>query len=119
MEIVTNPSLWVMRDDHQVGDKAREKLWKSSKLGEESDLTQSTCYHDDIDKEFQPEHGSATLATTRKKECTTSDRRVRFGTVELRVYPMTLGDNPSCSHGPPVSGHEGTAIKIMTITAWC
>jgi hypothetical protein len=27
---------------------------------------------------------------------------VRFGSLKLRVYPITLGDNPACSYGPPV-----------------
>jgi hypothetical protein len=116
MEIVTNPNLRGMRADQQLGDKAREKLWKSSKLGEESDSTLSTRCLGDIDGEFQPERSGVTLVSTREEECTTSDRRVTFGTVELRVYPMTLGDNPSCSHGPPVSGHDGI-FNIMTITA--
>ena len=29
-------------------------------------------------------------------------KNVTFGTVELRLYQMTLGDNPSVSIGPPV-----------------
>jgi hypothetical protein len=29
-------------------------------------------------------------------------KSVRFGSLELRVYPITLGDNPACSYGPPV-----------------
>jgi hypothetical protein len=119
MEIVSNPNLRGMRADHQMGDQVHEKHWKSSNKLEESDSTLSTCCVDDIDEdeEFQPEGSSATLATTMEEECTTSDRRVRFGTVELRVYPMTLGDNPSCSYGPPVSCDDGTVINPTSITA--
>jgi hypothetical protein len=29
-------------------------------------------------------------------------RKVRFQTVQIREYGITLGDNPSCSSGPPV-----------------
>ena len=29
-------------------------------------------------------------------------RHVTFGSVTIRDYPMTLGDNPVCSYGPPV-----------------
>jgi hypothetical protein len=117
MEIVTNPNLRGMRADPQLGDKAREKLWKSSKLGESDSTLSTCCLVDDIDEEeFQLErHSSATLAITREEECTTSDRRVRFGTVELRVYPMTLGDNPSCSYGPPVSA----VINMMSSITAC
>lgn len=32
-----------------------------------------------------------------------SSKKVRFSRVEFREYDMILGDNPSCSHGPPVS----------------
>ncbi len=28
---------------------------------------------------------------------------VKFQNIEIRNYDMTLGDNPSCSYGPPVS----------------
>lgn len=30
-------------------------------------------------------------------------RKVHFSTVQIRDYGMTLGDNPACSYGPPVS----------------
>ena len=29
-------------------------------------------------------------------------KRVAFGAIEVREHEVTLGDNPSCSHGPPV-----------------
>jgi hypothetical protein len=56
-------------------------------------------------------HGSdSTLSTyvDEKEElqaqakATSKLRRVYFGTVEVRLYLITLGDNPACSHGPPV-----------------
>ena len=37
-------------------------------------------------------------------------KRVSFDTIEIREHNMTLGDNPSCSHGPPLAmewGHSG------------
>jgi len=30
-------------------------------------------------------------------------KRVAFNTIEVREHDLTLGDNPSCSNGPPVS----------------
>ena len=29
-------------------------------------------------------------------------KHVRFSTIEIRKYPMILGDHPDCSEGPPV-----------------
>jgi hypothetical protein len=30
-------------------------------------------------------------------------KRVRFGSVRIRAYPMTVGDHPSCEHGVPLT----------------
>jgi len=38
------------------------------------------------------------IGKTRKKM-----KKVHFSTVEVREYPMTLGDNPAVSKGPPVT----------------
>ncbi|KAL7541892.1 hypothetical protein ACHAXR_011349 [Thalassiosira sp. AJA248-18] len=37
-----------------------------------------------------------------KDSSTTGNNRVRFDTVEFRMYPIVLGDNPSTSSGPPI-----------------
>ena len=35
---------------------------------------------------------------------TTSDKKsVKFGTIKIRKHSVTLGDNPSCRSGPPVT----------------
>ena len=39
---------------------------------------------------------------SRSKRLSKKKREVSFSTVVVREYDMTLGDNPSCSYGPPV-----------------
>lgn len=54
----------------------------------------------------------APLSVTWKDQNT----RVQFSTVEIRKYPMILGDNPCCPVGPPVSlGWEYEAIPSLSI----
>jgi hypothetical protein len=40
--------------------------------------------------------------TGRRKAKKAKLKRVGFGTLEVRLYPITLGDNPACTRGPPV-----------------
>lgn len=45
-----------------------------------------------------------------KKDEEKKSKRVSFDTIEIREHNLTLGDNPSCSHGPPLVmewGHSG------------
>ena len=35
--------------------------------------------------------------------CNKKKEEVRFVSVELREYPIILGDNPSCTAGPPIA----------------
>lgn len=45
-----------------------------------------------------------------------SRRHVRFENIEIRRYPMILGDNPSCRYGCPVSlGWEYEAIPTISV----
>ena len=39
----------------------------------------------------------------RKISTCTSDKKVFFSTIEIRTYPLRLGDNPSTSSGPPLT----------------
>jgi hypothetical protein len=64
---------------------------------EESNSSTLT-YNGEIDELFQ-----RSRVVVRQKSQGNRSKRVRFGTLEIRAYPVTLGDNPACSHGPPVS----------------
>lgn len=56
--------------------------------------------------------GSRTGNRTRTK----NKREISFDKVIVREYPMTMGDNPSCSYGPPVGldwiYHESKNLKL-------
>lgn len=42
--------------------------------------------------------------STSSSTCTNSSRKsVRFSNVQIREYPLTIGDNPSCELGVPIS----------------
>jgi len=44
------------------------------------------------------------------------NKTIKFHNIEIREYARTLGDNPSCSSGPPVSiSWDYKALKAMTI----
>ncbi len=51
------------------------------------------------------------LCVSSSVSCSSSLRKsVRFENVEIREYDVVLGDNPSCSNGPPISlgwGYDG------------
>mmetsp|Transcript_10065 Transcript_10065/g.12708 ORF Transcript_10065/g.12708 Transcript_10065/m.12708 type:complete len:203 (+) Transcript_10065:45-653(+) len=44
-------------------------------------------------------HSTSSACTT----SSSSSRSVSFDQVEIREYSITIGDNPSCSNGPPLS----------------
>ena len=51
---------------------------------------------------------TTTVTSTEKKK---NPKTVRFSNLEIRTYPLTLGDNPSVSSGPPLTldwNHETT-----------
>ncbi|KAL3933965.1 MAG: hypothetical protein SGBAC_010176 [Bacillariaceae sp.] len=48
-----------------------------------------------------------------------SNKGITFGTIGIREYARTLGDNPSCSSGPPVSiSWEYKALKDTTVESF-
>ena len=42
---------------------------------------------------------SSTYSVERRKE---DERRITLASVQIREYARTVGDNPSCSSGPPI-----------------
>ena len=40
-------------------------------------------------------------------------KKVRFGDIKLREYPIMLGDNPACSNGPPVSIQKFIGVNAL------
>lgn len=49
------------------------------------------------------ERTSADLSSDDDESHTTRKRQLSFGTITVRRYDVTLGDNPSCAKGVPVS----------------
>jgi hypothetical protein len=78
------------KGNHVADDKPETNLEESNS----STLT----YTGEIDELFQ-----RSIVVVRQKSLGNRSKRVSFGTLEIRAYPVTLGDNPACSHGPPVS----------------
>lgn len=38
-----------------------------------------------------------------RPSCMITNKRVSFGDLQMRKYPVILGDHPECTMGPPVS----------------
>lgn len=53
--------------------------------------------------------------------CNHEMKEVCFASVQVREYPVVLGDNPSCTSGPPITlawDHDADAIISCTIDEW-
>lgn len=63
--------------------------------------------------------GAGATVTQEDSKSTVADKYekdVKFGNVVLHSFPVTIGDNPSCSHGCPValgSITEGTTVTRL------
>ena len=53
-------------------------------------------------------NSDATIQTTTKKK----KKRVTFGNIEFRKYPIILGDHPDCTIGPPVCHAIGCSNNL-------
>jgi hypothetical protein len=55
-----------------------------------------------LDESLHSKYGSESAPGSRNAEKGTN-RGIQFNKIVIREYARTIGDNPSCSSGPPVS----------------
>ena len=64
-------------------------------------------------------HRVADAATDATATTTAKKKSVRFSTLEIRTYPITLGDNPSVSSGPPLTlDWNYTTVHTVAVSAY-
>jgi hypothetical protein len=78
-------------------EMASQKAERSSDL-HGSDSTLSTY----VDEKEELQAQAKATTGRRKTKRASKLKQVYYGTVEVRLYTITLRDNPACSHGPPV-----------------
>lgn len=49
----------------------------------------------------------------------TAQKHVSFGDLEIRKYPVILGDHPDCTMGPPVSFVALSVFDIAIVSVEC
>jgi hypothetical protein len=62
----------------------------------------SASISDTCSSEFKNENNELSLACEFSSKAGADSRHVSFGKLEVRYYPIILGDHPDCSEGPPV-----------------
>lgn len=67
----------------------------------------------DTCSEFK-ENNELSLASALSSKAPDS-RQVSFGKLEVRYYPIILGDHPDCSEGPPVSSSSDCTTSYISI----
>ena len=81
----------------------RRQMLKKSKSSKRFSGFRESCRY--MGKSIRNVFGKGKEKVVEKKS-----KQVSFDTIEIREHNMTLGDNPSCSHGPPLAmewGHSG------------
>ncbi len=68
-----------------------------------SDISDNSMEIDDSDERNSLHNKPQHRLYIQWAEKQTNQKRVHFSTIQIRRYPMVLGDNPYCSRGPPVS----------------
>lgn len=109
-------------EEEEENDEEKEEDEKddnSAPLGCQKD--DDTTSVSSIPRLLNSTHSLPVDFSTRKKSSIKSQKLRRcaslsFGTIEIREYDITLGDNPSCSIGPPVQiGWEYTTIGSIDV----
>jgi hypothetical protein len=62
----------------------------------------SASISDTCSSEFKKENSELSLACEFSSKAAADSRHISFGKLEVRYYPIILGDHPDCSEGPPV-----------------
>jgi hypothetical protein len=87
----TAASVTINEDDITVSGNRRIRRCMSVPYGIKDTKSIMKCRT--LDESIHSEYGSGTNK---------GDRGIKFDKILLREYARTLGDNPSCSAGPPV-----------------
>mmetsp|Transcript_7033 Transcript_7033/g.15238 ORF Transcript_7033/g.15238 Transcript_7033/m.15238 type:complete len:171 (-) Transcript_7033:577-1089(-) len=87
---------------------SKNKLYHLRVIDDDTDETEtsSTSFEYDSDLDHQEQEANEKLVKTTQLLASTprlAGRQVSFSTVEIRKYPLTMGDNPSCNYGPPTT----------------
>jgi hypothetical protein len=101
----------------------------SSSIPKDSIISSNHCFNlfggsmaDGTEKETNEASSSQSQATSETPRTNVKERkRVTFGDLEIRKYPMTIGDHPDCYNGIPVSlgwdYDEKSSIKL-SVSEW-
>ena len=75
-----------------------------------SDCSASSCeIHGPCDQDYGPQNVPLEVGGEKFREHPFVDsKHVAFGDIEIRKYPVILGDHPECCLGPPVSLNRQT-----------
>jgi len=90
-------------DDHEEKLKQQKENdnQKQNENEKHGDNDENSTEHDNSDEcNNVTLHGQEQQKREQKNELR---KRVQFSTIEIREYPIVLGDNPAVSHGPPLS----------------
>ena len=114
--------LFLINFDPEVLHARARLVLVNEKEVPEPDSTDVTCSSlsgeasigDEVDDENLPLH---CIENQKMTPATNNEARtVRFGTVKIREYESTLGDNPSVRNGPPVGlGWKSKDLKDFTV----
>jgi hypothetical protein len=107
----TEESTYSLPDDTEGGDNNND---------DGSSITNPSLIFDDGEFDFsleqseqQQEHAAAAAVVEESEYQPSPANAVRFSTVEIRSYPMIMGDNPSVTCGIPVTidwAHDGDVV---------